>query len=1444
MLSHIIKFSVRNKLTILLLTVFIIAFGSYSLTQISIGAVPDVTNNQVQVITTSRNLSTQDMEQFITYPVELEMANLPGVQEIRSVSKFGLSVVTIVFDDAMGTYLPRQLIAEKIKSATEKIPAGFGSPEMGPITTGLGEIYQYILDVKPGYQDRYDATDLRTIQDWIVKRQLSGIPGVVEVNTWGGYLKQYEVALNTQKLAAMNITAKEVFDALEKNNSVTGGGYIEKTNQAYFVRGEGLVGSLDDIANIVVKNTQGLPILIKDIAKVGFGSAPRFGAITGNGQGEKVLGQVMMLKGANSNQVIEAVKERVDAISNNLPEGVYINAFLDRSELIAKTTLTVTENLILGCLIVIFVVVLLLGNLRSGLVVASVIPLCLLFALSLMYLFGVDANLMSLGAIDFGIIIDGAVIIVELIAFRITTEYEQQPASKAIAQSRKDEITIGSASKMMNSAIFGQLIILIVFIPILSLSGVEGKMFKPMALTFSFALIGAILLCFTYVPVAASIFIKPTKNNPKNISIRLMIWLKKTYAPLIEMALMRKKWVLGIAVVLLVFSGLIFSRMGGEFVPVLDEGDFVIQPVLKTGLSLSETIKTTTQIENILLVEFPEVKQVVTRIGAAEVPTDPMSMEESDVIIILKPKKDWVSANTKDELANKFKEALAVIPNMEVEFTQPIEMRFNELITGTRSDIAIKIFGEDLDILSQKGNEIKTLIMDVNGAADITVEKIVGLPQMNVRYDRDKIARYGLNIQDLNEVIAMGFAGKTLGNVYEGEKRFDLVVRLDQDHRKDIDNLKELYIDLPSGGKIPLNQVAEITYQKGAAKIARDDTRRRIVVGINVRDRDLQSVVDDVQDLIEANLKLPVGYSITYGGQFENLQSAKARLMVAVPVALLLIFILLYFAFNSIKEALMIFSAIPLAAVGGILLLWLRDLPFSISAGVGFIALFGIAVLNGIVLIEHFKELKIENFESMEALIRQGTQDRLRAVLLTATAAALGFLPMALSTSAGAEVQRPLATVVIGGLVTATLLTLVVLPLLYAIFERPKSSIQFKKWMNPKEMSILILLVLVATNGLAQAKPLNLEQLIQLAQENNAGLKAAALKTDQNKVLINGAFDFEKTQLYYNYDENNLTIGNEPLRVFGLQQDFLFPTVYFTQKRRNQALYNVSSSTYDIQLKNLEKEVSIHYYTYQYSKEKFSIYRRLDSLYTVFAHMAHRRFELGETNYLERITAQAKKRQVEIALQNSKQEIKIAALNLYASIQTDSSIKIVEEPLKKISLQNIQIEAIPEMTYFENQLNVSKAESSLMAQKFLPDISLDYFQGSAPNLDGRLTGYQLGLKIPLLFSGQSAKLKASKLAEEAAQETYKSYALQINVKYKEYEAQLEAIQSGLSYFENEGTQLSDEIVKTAQLSFKHGEIDFFQYIQSIENAYEIKLNYLSQLLQYNQTVIQMNYLTL
>ncbi|VAW18385.1 Cobalt-zinc-cadmium resistance protein CzcA; Cation efflux system protein CusA [hydrothermal vent metagenome] len=1443
MLSRIINFSIKNKFIVLLFTVFIIGFGLYSLSQIPIGAVPDVTNNQVQVITTSRNLSTQDMEQFITYPVELEMANLPGVQEIRSVSKFGLSVVTIVFDDDMGIYLPRQLIAEKIKSA--KIPEGFGTPEMGPITTGLGEIYQYILDVKPGYEDKYSATDLRTIQDWIVKRQLSGIPGVVEVNTWGGFLKQYEIAINTEKLHAMNISAQDVFRALETNNSVTGGGYIEKVNQAFFIRGEGLVNSLKDIENTVVKNKGGLPIYIKDVAKVGYGSATRFGAITGNGQGEKVLGQVMMLKDADSKKVIDAVKERVASISKSLPEGVYINAFLERSELIAKTTFTVTENLILGCLIVIFVVVLLLGNFRSGLVVASVIPLCLLFALSLMYIFGVDANLMSLGAIDFGIIIDGAVIIVEFIAFQITSKKaELAQLSKEERQLAKDEITFSSASKMMNSAIFGQLIILIVFIPILSLSGVEGKMFKPMALTFSFALIGAMIFCFTYVPVAASLFLRPSTASNKNISVRLIRWLNNIYEPIIHWALQSKKLVLGVAAGLLVMAMFLFMSMGGEFVPTLDEGDFVIQPVLKTGTSLSKTVETTTRIEKILLNNFPEVKQVVTRIGAAEVPTDPMSMEESDVIIILHQKKDWVSASSKDELADKFKEALAIIPGMEVEFTQPIEMRFNELITGVRADIAIKIFGNDLEVLSKKGNEIKSVIENVAGAADISVEKIVGLPQMNVAYDRTKIARYGLNIKELNEMVSMGFSGRTVGSVYEGEKRFDIVVRLDQKNRKDIDHLKNLYVDLPSGGKIPLSELADITYQKGAAKISRDDTHRRIVVGVNVRNRDLQSVVDDIQKIINDKVKLPVGYSITYGGQFENLQSAKSRLLVAVPIALVLIFVLLYFAFKSVKEALIVYSAIPLSAVGGVFLLWMRDMPFSISAGVGFIALFGIAVLNGIVLIEHFKELKRNNFDSMEALIKQGTKDRLRAVLLTASAAALGFLPMAISTSAGAEVQRPLATVVIGGLVTATLLTLVVLPVLYTYFNSLKENNRTSETDKTLLTGLGIFLLLIPFNTNAQEKPLPLNELIPLALENNAGLKAGRLKVAQSDAMISSAFSFDKTQVYYNYDENNLAQNNEPLKVFGIQQNFLFPTVYFAKKKFNRASYTTTSSAYEISKKALERDVTSNYYQYIYTKEKEAIYERLDSLYQNFAAMAQRRFELGETNYLEKITAQSKQKQIGIRLEKAMQDATIALNQLIGKVQPDSFVRIALAPLDRIILLPPDLGNSVEMQYHQNKVSMLQAKRGLEKQRLLPDISLDYFQGTAPNFSESLNGYQLGLKIPLLFSGQNSKIKASKIAKEIAVEQSKNYEIQLSTRYTELNKELATYEKALLYFEQEGTVLSDEILKTATISFKNGEIDFFQYIQSIENAYEIKLDYMNSLNQYNQTVININYLTL
>ncbi|MGB7843740.1 MAG: CusA/CzcA family heavy metal efflux RND transporter [Salinimicrobium sp.] len=1440
MLDKIIQYSIRHKLIVILFTFAVIGFGIYSLFNIPIGAVPDITNNQVQVITTSRNLATEDVEKFLTYPVELEMANLPDVKEIRSVSKFGLSVVTVVFKDRIGTYLPRQLIAEKIKNAEEKIPAGFGKPFMGPVSTGLGEIYQYVLEVDPAYKSKYSVTDIRTIQDWIVKRQLSGIPGVVEVNTWGGYLKQYEVAINPSRLRAMNIPLEEVYIALKNNNSVAGGAYIEKENQSYFIRGEGLVESLQDIRDIVVDTRDGLPVYISDIGEVKFGHATRFGAITGNGEGEKVLGQVMMLKGANSNAVIEAVKDRVAEIQPNLPKGVSINPFLERSELIGKTTFTIAENLILGCLIVIFVVVLLLGNWRSGLVVASIIPLCLLFALSLMYIFGVDANLMSLGAIDFGIIIDGAVIIVEFVSHSITNNRKEINALSG-KKRRKfiDKLTFNGASKMMHSAIFGQVIIILVFIPILSLSNVEGKMFRPMALVFCFALLGAILFCFSYVPVMSALFIKPTDPDKKTITTRLMSFLKRLYEPSITWALRYKTLVLSLAVATLAFAVFLFSRMGGEFVPTLDEGDFVIQPVLKTGTSLSKTIEATTRIEKILL-DFPEVKQVVSRIGAAEVPTDPMSMEETDVIIRLEPKGEWTSAETKDELAEKFKEALSIIPGVDYEFTQPIEMRFNELITGVRADLAIKVFGEDLDLLYNKALEIQKAIEDVDGASDIIVEKIAGLPQMSVKYDRRKIAKYGLNVEDLNRLVSIGFAGATAGTVFEGEKQFDMTVRFDGPHRSDLADLETTSVQLPGGGSLPLSEFAEVSYTKGPAKISRDDTKRRVVVGVNVRNRDLESVVKDVQKIVDEQIDLPVGYSITYGGQFENLRNARERLMIAVPISLLLIFIMLHFAFSSVKKAILIYSAIPMAAVGGVLLLYLRGMPFSISAGVGFIALFGIAVLNGIVLIDEFNELKEKGIKDINERIITGTMNRLRPVLLTAAAAALGFLPMAISTSAGAEVQRPLATVVVGGLITATALTLIVLPVLYALFYKKKEP---KRPKPPKTLMLFLLLFGSVFTSVAQENYLSREEAIELAVENNNRLKASAARIKMNEKLKGSAWDINKTGVYYNYDEMNIAENGEPLEVWGVRQSIDFPTVYGAKHKLQKNIAELSRDEYEVQKRLLEREVSRVYLQVVYWQDLEKNYRYLDSLFSNFAYAAERRFESGETNYLEKLTAQSKQKEVALLLTQSKRGAEKAYAELKSWMQTDIDYRITSTSLPRLEPDLAGLENHPGLQMLRQQTEVSKSSLRLEKQYLLPDLNFSVYTGtnSAPNAK-QYSGFEAGVAIPLWFGARKAKIQAARVGVEIAQDEFENYKLQLESKLKSLSAALEQYREAINYYDNTGEQLASEIVNNANKAFNYGEIDFLQYIQLLENARNIQLNYLDNLLNYDFTVIELNYI--
>ncbi|MFT5834123.1 MAG: cobalt-zinc-cadmium resistance protein CzcA [Cognaticolwellia sp.] len=1037
MFDKIIAYSVHHKFVVGIMILALIGWGSYSLTQLPIDAVPDVTNNQVQIITNSPNLTAQEIEKFITSPIELSLQNLPGIIELRSISRFGFSLITVVFEDNMGTYLPRELVAQQLKMAEEYVPEGLGTPEMTPISSGLGEIYQYTLSVKKGYEDQYDEMKLREIQDWIVKRQLSGIKGVVEVNSFGGKLKQYEVTVEPSQLKAMNITITEIFDALENSNENTGGAYIEKDPNAYFIRAEGLVESPEDIEKIVVKNRNGTPVLIRDVAKVQLGFAPRFGALTRNGDGEVVGGIVMMLKGENAAQVMNRVEDRMVQVKKSLPEGVEVIPYLVRSKLINNAISTVETNLLEGGLIVIFILVLLLGNWRAGLIVASVIPLAMLFAVSMMNVFGVTANLMSLGAIDFGLIVDGAVIVVEAIVYRLSL----RQADSVLTSQEMDEMVTDASTKIRTSAAFGEIIILIVYLPILALAGIEGKTFAPMAQTVIFAIFGALVLSLTYVPMMSALLL--SKKNIKHggtISDKIIHVFQRIYTSVLNVALQFKMAIIAVTVILFGFTYWQFSNLGGEFMPTLEEGDLALHQILPPGSSLEKSVEVSTKLQDIIMENFPEVEQVVTKIGTAEIPTDLMSMETGDIMVILKPKSEWTSAKSREELVQKMEKKMSELPGIAYEFTQPIQMRFNELMTGSRADIAIKIYGDDLTLLFQNGKKVEKLIENLEGVSSVTVDQLIGMPQIIIRYDYNKLAQYGLQIKSVNTIVRTAFAGEKAGVIYEGDRRFDLVVRMPEHLRKDIDNVRDLLIPLENGQTIPLTQIAAITLEKAPMQIARDNTKRRITIGANVLNRDIASLVAEIESVLDEKLDLPPGYYITYGGQFENLQNATKRLGIAVPAALLLIFSLLYLTFNSLKQAALIFTAIPLAAIGGVWALIFRGMPFSISAGIGFIALFGVAVLNGIVLIGYFNQLKKEGITNVRERIITGTKVRLRPVIMTALVASLGFLPMALSNSGGAEVQRPLATVVIGGLITATLLTLVVLPILYSWIEKDENT--------------------------------------------------------------------------------------------------------------------------------------------------------------------------------------------------------------------------------------------------------------------------------------------------------------------------------------------------------------------------------------------------------------------
>lgn len=1035
MLHAIISFSIRNKLIIILFTLGLISWGVYNLTRLPIDAVPDITNNQVQVLTVVPSLGAPEVERLITFPVEQTMATIPGITEMRSFSRIGLSVVTIVFTEDTDVYWARQQVNERLSMAQSMIPAGTGKPELAPLTTGLGEIYQYVLRPKKGYEDKYDAMELRTIQDWIVRRQLLGVDGVADVASWGGLLKQYEIALNPDRLRSAGVGINEIFNALETGNQNTGGAYIEQGPNAYFIRSEGLIGNTEDIGNIVIKNLPGgLPVLIRDVAEVRPGHANRYGAFTNNDKGEVVGAIVMMLKGANSSKVISNVKERISQIEKNLPEGVEVYPYLDRTKLVNKAISTVSKNLAEGALIVVFVLVLMLGNLRAGLIVASVIPLAMLFAVSMMNLFGVSGNLMSLGAIDFGLIVDGAVIIVEATMHHLGIS----GMVRKLSQREMDEEVGDAAKKMMHSAVFGQIIILIVYLPILSLIGIEGKMFKPMAQTVAFAIVGALILSLTYVPMISALLLSKKTGHKENLSDRLINKMVRVYEPSIGLALRHRMKVLVVSGVALTGSLLLFNTLGGEFIPMLDEGDFAVETRLLTGSTLKGSTDATQKGARALLDNFPEVENVMGKIGTSEIPTDPMPMEASDLMVVLKDQSEWTSATTRDELAEKMSKVLEEkVPGVSFGFQQPIQMRFNELMTGARQDVVIKIFGEDLEQLAYYAGRIGKIAGTVEGASDIFVEPIGGLRQVVIRFDRKKLAMFGLSVEEVNRTIRTGFAGEVAGQVFEGERRFDMVVRLDNRSRFSVDDIQKLFITTPQGTAVAVEQVAEVKLESGPNQIQREDAKRRITVGFNVRGRDVQSLVEEINKKIEQKIKFKPGYFLQYSGSFKNLEEAKTRLAIAVPVALLLIFVLLFFAFNSIRHGLLIYTAIPLSAIGGILGLWLRDMPFSISAGVGFIALFGVAVLNGIVLIAEFNHIRSEEPDlELDDVVKKGTAVRLRPVIMTAMVASLGFLPMALSQSSGSEVQRPLATVVIGGLVSATLLTLVVLPVLYTYFEK------------------------------------------------------------------------------------------------------------------------------------------------------------------------------------------------------------------------------------------------------------------------------------------------------------------------------------------------------------------------------------------------------------------------
>jgi len=1434
MLNKIIAFSIKNKLVVGFFTLLLIVWGAWSATKLPIDALPDITNNQVQIITVTPTLATQEVEQFITYPIEKSLANLPDLVELRSISRFGLSVITVVFEEKVDIYFARQQINEKLQEAEEDLPEGLGRPELGPVSTGLGEIYQYALHPTKGSEDKYSAMELRTMQDWIVARQLYGTPGVAEVNSFGGYLKQYEVAIDPSRLRAMGVSISDIFEALEKNNQNTGGAYIDKKPNAYFIRGVGLITSLEDIKNIPISTTGDVPLFIGDVATVDFGHATRYGAFTYNGEKEAVGGMVMMLKGENTAEVVKNVKEKIEVIQNSLPDDIVIEPFLDRTDLINRAIKTVETNLIEGALIVIFVLVLFLGNLRAGLIVASAIPLSLLFALGMMRVFGVSANLMSLGAIDFGLIVDGAVIIVEATMHHLGLRKNRNP----LTQQQMDHEVYLSAAKIRKSAAFGEIIILIVYLPILTLVGIEGKMFKPMAQTVGFAILGAFILSFTYIPMVSALFLSKKVTNKRTFSDKMMAYLEKLYMPVIKKAIRIKYFVVVVASSIFIFSLFLFTRLGGEFIPQLQEGDFAMHSILPQGSSLTQSIETSMQAQR-LLKSFPEVKTVVGKTGSAEIPTDPMPLETSDLIVTLKPKKEWAEKKSYEQLAAEMMEKLEVIPGVFFEVSQPIQMRFNELMTGVRQDVAVKIFGENIDTLASLAPKVAAIIQSVEGATDPGIERVSGLPQINVEYDRTRMANYKLTVDEVNQSLRTAFAGEKAGVVFEDERKFDLVVRLDSSLRRSIDDVGNLLISTPNGNQIPLSQVANVSLKEGPAQITREDGQRRIVVGFNVKDRDVESVVEDIQNKLQESDLLPQGYYYTYGGNFQNLKEASDRLMIAVPLALLLIFALLYFTFHSISQALLIFTAIPLSAIGGVLALMARGMPFSISAGVGFIALFGVAVLNGIVLIATFNQLEKDGFTNILHRVLKGTKIRLRPVLMTASVASLGFLPMALSQGAGAEVQRPLATVVIGGLITATLLTLIVIPCLYLIFSGKR-----KIKMNPKLLIVLIVsLCAVTLPASAQQTPnrVTLQAAIDTALAANLQFTINDAEVKKIGFDVKGSSQLAHTGIFVENDDYRPDDNGE-LKI-GVSQDIQWPGLYAARKEYyNQQLKSIQLDR-EVLKATIKRDVRQAYYELWYLQDKDKLLVQLDSIFTEAFQAAKLRYSTGEVAELEMIAAEVKMNEMQAFRKQNDQDIALLQQQLMVLLNKDECYLVEDQPLEKIQLAaDTSIGIHPTTAIQQQNTKIAASEIKIQKNTNMPNFSVRAFSQKLYGVDNPLSGFSVTMGIPL-FGAKAAKnrVRAAEAQIDVEKQKLDYQLITLKSRQKQAYAEMQKQLAMVQFYENSGLRQAEQILTSSSLSYRSGEIGFSEYSEFLNQAVSLRESYLKTLNAYNQAQIDYLY---